>query len=117
MDNDAQPPSPAAPGAAAEAAAPAAEASPEADTAAPTEGVVAASPAANKILTEKGVDVADVPGSGRDGRVTKADAMAAQPGSARPAATPAAPTGVSLEDRKSTRLNSSHVAISYAVFR
>src|SRR5690625_6234142 len=76
MDNDAQPPSPAAPGAAAEAAAPAAEASPEADTAAPTEGVVAASPAANKILTEKGVDVADVPGSGRDGRVTKADAMA-----------------------------------------
>src|SRR5690625_262678 len=103
-----------------DAAAESTESAPQAEgaQAAPqAEGVVAASPAANKILTEKGVDVADVPGSGRDGRVTKADAMAAQPGSTKPAATPAAPTGVSLDgDRKSTRLNSSHVAISYAVF-
>ncbi len=104
IDTEAQPTATAEADDAAEAAAPAAEASPEADTAAPTEGVVAASPAANKILTEKGVNVADVPGSGRDGRVTKADAMAAQPGSAKPAATPAAPTGVSLDGRPEQRV-------------
>src|SRR5699024_3084007 len=39
--------------------------------------VVAASPAASKILTEKGVEVSEVQGTGRDGRVTKADAQAA----------------------------------------
>ncbi|MAX66346.1 MAG: dihydrolipoyllysine-residue succinyltransferase [Halobacteriovoraceae bacterium] len=37
-----------------------------------------ASPAANKILNEKGVDVNSVTGSGKDGRITKADALATQ---------------------------------------
>ena len=41
------------------------------------------SPAAGKILDEKGVAAADVVGSGRDGRITKEDAQNAQ---ARPAA-------------------------------
>ena len=41
------------------------------------------SPAAGKILEEKGVAAADVTGSGRDGRITKEDARNAQ---ARPAA-------------------------------
>jgi 2-oxoglutarate dehydrogenase E2 component (dihydrolipoamide succinyltransferase) len=36
------------------------------------------SPAAAKILAEKGVEVKDVKGSGKDGRITKADAMAAE---------------------------------------
>jgi 2-oxoglutarate dehydrogenase E2 component (dihydrolipoamide succinyltransferase) len=36
------------------------------------------SPAAAKILSEKGVDAASVSGSGRDGRITKADALGAQ---------------------------------------
>ncbi len=36
------------------------------------------SPAAAKILAEKGVDVKEVKGSGKDGRITKADAMAAE---------------------------------------
>ena len=35
------------------------------------------SPAAGKILAEKGIDVNSVSGSGKDGRITKADAMAA----------------------------------------
>ncbi|MCM2348932.1 MAG: 2-oxoglutarate dehydrogenase complex dihydrolipoyllysine-residue succinyltransferase [Bacteriovoracaceae bacterium] len=35
------------------------------------------SPAAAKILAEKGVDAASVSGTGRDGRITKADAMGA----------------------------------------
>lgn len=41
------------------------------------------SPAAAKILAEKGVDASSVSGTGRDGRITKADAMGA---SAAPAA-------------------------------
>jgi 2-oxoglutarate dehydrogenase E2 component (dihydrolipoamide succinyltransferase) len=36
------------------------------------------SPAAAKILAEKGVDVKDVSGTGRDGRITKGDALAAE---------------------------------------
>lgn len=36
------------------------------------------SPAATKILAEKGVDASSVQGSGKDGRITKADAMSAQ---------------------------------------
>ena len=42
------------------------------------------SPAAAKILAEKGVDAGSVQGSGKDGRITKSDAMSAQ---AKPAAT------------------------------
>ena len=37
------------------------------------------SPAAAKILKEKGIDPSQVKGSGRDGRITKEDAVAAQP--------------------------------------
>ena len=36
------------------------------------------SPAAGKILAEKGIDASSVTGSGKDGRITKADAMNAQ---------------------------------------
>lgn len=43
------------------------------------------SPAAGKILAEKGMDPKSVTGSGKDGRITKADALTAQ------AAAPAAP--------------------------
>ncbi|WUR11783.1 2-oxoglutarate dehydrogenase complex dihydrolipoyllysine-residue succinyltransferase [[Empedobacter] haloabium] len=46
-----------------------------------------AMPAAAKILSEKGLSATDVAGSGKDGRVTKGDALAA---SAKPAAAPAA---------------------------
>lgn len=37
------------------------------------------SPAANKILAEKGIDASEVKGTGRDGRVTKEDAVNAVP--------------------------------------
>ncbi len=54
-----------------------------ATAATPASGV--AMPAARKILEEKGVSAADVVGSGRGGRVTKADALAAQtPVAAKP---------------------------------
>jgi 2-oxoglutarate dehydrogenase E2 component (dihydrolipoamide succinyltransferase) len=62
------------------------------------------SPAAGKILGEKGINAADVAGTGRDGRITKEDAQNAQPKpatsapaaaapAAAPAAQPAAPAG------------------------
>ena len=38
-----------------------------------------ASPAAKKILSEKGIDTAEIKGTGKDGRVTKSDAVNAKP--------------------------------------
>ena len=52
-----------------------------------------ASPAAAKILREKGIDPASVKGTGKDGRITKEDAEKAQAPQAKPAA--AAPAAVS----------------------
>ncbi|WP_339706568.1 2-oxoglutarate dehydrogenase complex dihydrolipoyllysine-residue succinyltransferase [uncultured Kriegella sp.] len=43
-----------------------------------------ASPAAKKILTEKGIDAAAVKGSGKDGRITKDDAVNAVPSMGTP---------------------------------
>ncbi|MBU0855990.1 MAG: E3 binding domain-containing protein, partial [Gammaproteobacteria bacterium] len=75
----------------ASAAVPAAEAE-KAPAAAPAAAASAApaSPAARKIMDERGVNPADVQGTGRDGRITKPDAMgrSAAPG-ASPAAAPA----------------------------
>jgi len=75
---------------------------PEAGTA----GAGIASPAAAKILAEKGVDSASVQGTGRGGRITKADALAAQasaaPAAANPA--PAAATTLSLDGRPEQRV-------------
>src|SRR5690606_29002323 len=68
-----------APAAAEAAAAPAAAASAPAATA-------VASPAAGKILAEKGVDPASVEGSGRGGRITKGDALQAGAATAKSAA-------------------------------
>ena len=63
--------------------------------------VGAASPAARKILDEKGIAAADVAGAGRGGRVTKEDAVAAQP----KAAAAAAPAAVQLTgDRPEERV-------------
>ena len=96
------------------AAAPAPEAKPAA-AAAPAPAAAApagtASPSARKILDEKGIAAADVAGSGRGGRVTKEDAVAAAP-KAGPVAAPAAakaamPTpsvAVALGDRTEQRV-------------
>lgn len=81
---------------AAKAEAPKAEAAPApAAQAAVSSGkeVNVPSPAARKILDEKGVNSSDVKGSGKDGRITKEDAMNAQASApkaeAKPAAAPA----------------------------
>jgi 2-oxoglutarate dehydrogenase E2 component (dihydrolipoamide succinyltransferase) len=97
------------------AAAPAAEAPKAAPAAAPAAAAAApagtASPSARKILDEKGIPAADVAGSGRGGRVTKEDAVAAAPQAipaspaAKPAAAIAAPAvAVSLGDRTEQRV-------------
>jgi len=89
------------------AAAPAA-AAPAAAAAAPAG---TASPSARKILDEKGIAAADVAGSGRGGRVTKEDAVAAAPKAgpvAAPAtakaALPAPAVAVALGDRTEQRV-------------
>ncbi|MFZ2269511.1 MAG: 2-oxoglutarate dehydrogenase complex dihydrolipoyllysine-residue succinyltransferase [Azonexus sp.] len=91
-----------APKAAAPAAAPAPAAAAPAGT---------ASPSARKILDEKGIAAADVAGSGRGGRVTKEDAVAATPKSgpvaapaAAKAALPTPPVPVALGDRTEQRV-------------
>ena len=72
-------------------------AAPAAATLAAGAAAKAASPSAAKIAAEKGVDTAAVPGTGRDGRVTKADVLSAPAAPAStgttvsPAAPPAAP--------------------------
>ncbi len=98
------------------AAAPAAEApKAAAPAAAPAPAAAApagtASPSARKILDEKGIAAADVAGSGRGGRVTKEDAVAAAPKSgpvaapaAAKAALPTPPVAVALGDRTEQRV-------------
>ncbi|CAM5183402.1 Dihydrolipoyllysine-residue succinyltransferase component of 2-oxoglutarate dehydrogenase complex OS=Castellaniella defragrans OX=75697 GN=HNR28_001137 PE=3 SV=1 [Castellaniella defragrans] len=90
--------------ASAAAAAPAQAAAPvqvEAPKAAAKSSV--ASPAAGKILSEKGIDPATVEGTGRDGRVTKGDALKASAAPAAPA-TPSAPVPVGLDGRPEQRV-------------
>ncbi|OGX82941.1 2-oxoglutarate dehydrogenase complex dihydrolipoyllysine-residue succinyltransferase [Hymenobacter glacialis] len=77
--------------AAAQAAPTAALASQPASGGAATYATGVPSPAAGKILGEKGIAAADVAGTGRDGRITKEDAQNAQakPAAPAPAAAPA----------------------------
>lgn len=65
---------------------------------------VVASPAASKILSEKGIDPSTVAGTGQGGRITKADAMQASPTAAKATAAPAAPVALSLDGRPEQRV-------------
>ncbi|MFN3986306.1 MAG: 2-oxoglutarate dehydrogenase complex dihydrolipoyllysine-residue succinyltransferase [Rhodocyclaceae bacterium] len=58
-----------------------------------------ASPAARKILDEKGMSAAEVTGTGRGGRITKEDAVTAQPRAAAPVAPAVAISGDRPEER------------------
>lgn len=94
------------------AAAPAAEAAPApvAPAAAPAAAPASASkgdiasPAASVILAEKGLSASDVAGTGRDGRVTKADAQAASAKPAAKAAPAPAPIPMNLDGRPEQRV-------------
>jgi 2-oxoglutarate dehydrogenase E2 component (dihydrolipoamide succinyltransferase) len=87
---------------------------PSAATAAPVAAVVSttenyatghASPAASKILAEKGIEAATLAGTGKDGRVTKEDALAATAPVAAPKAAPtvAAAPAVSVSGARAMR--------------
>ena len=90
----------------ASAPAPAAASAPAAKAAS---GAIA-SPAASKILADKGVSADGVAGTGRDGRITKGDALgasaapAAAAAPAKVAAAPAAPMTQSLDGRPEQRV-------------
>jgi 2-oxoglutarate dehydrogenase E2 component (dihydrolipoamide succinyltransferase) len=77
------------------AAAPAKAAAVPQKTASAPAAAAPAGPAARKLMAEKGLDAAGVEGSGRGGRVTKADVLEAGQRPAAPAA-PAAPTRPAL---------------------
>jgi 2-oxoglutarate dehydrogenase E2 component (dihydrolipoamide succinyltransferase) len=109
IDTAAQATAPAAKPATQAAAAPAPASAPvaaapvaAAPTAASSAGV--ASPAASKILAEKGMSADGVSGTGRDGRVTKADAMAAQPQAVAASAAPVPAMTASLDGRPEQRV-------------
>ena len=92
--------------AASAAPAPVAEKAPEVVVAAPAAASDSyakgsPSPAASKILAEKGMDASAVSGSGRDGRITKEDAMKAQPAPA--AAAPKAEAAPAASGERTTR--------------
>ena len=92
---------------AAAAAAPVAEAAPAAETVVAPEAPasdtrIKASPLARKVAADKGVDLAQIQGTGPGGRITEKDVLAAQPTTAAPVAAPAAvaaPVVASAEDQ------------------
>lgn len=88
----------------AEEAAPAVEAAPAAASTEASASVSAASPAAAKILTEKGIEVESVTGTGRGGRITKEDANRAQAGVAKAAVPAASAPTLSLDGRPEQRV-------------
>lgn len=53
-----------------------------------SKGIDESGPAARKLAAEKGVDTANIQGSGKDGRITKGDVLNAPSGSAKPTAAP-----------------------------
>ncbi len=81
---------------AAPAAAPVASASASAAAAAPAGGAMAGvpMPAAAKLMADANLAAGSVPGTGRDGRVTKGDVLGAVAAGAKPAVAPSVPVAV-----------------------
>jgi len=92
--------------AAAPAPAPAA-AKPAPAAPAPAAGV--ASPAARKLAEEKGVSTEGMTGTGKDGRVTKADIAQAPAPAAKPAPAPAQPSGPRANEAREERVRMSRL--------
>ena len=84
------------------AAAPAAAPAPAKAAPAAKSSGAAAAPSAAKILAEKNIDAGQVAGSGRDGRITKDDALNASAGGSTAAALPSAP--IPMGDRPEERV-------------
>ncbi|MBY0415024.1 MAG: 2-oxoglutarate dehydrogenase complex dihydrolipoyllysine-residue succinyltransferase, partial [Bdellovibrionales bacterium] len=82
--------------------APKAEAAPAQQATTSSKEVNHPSPAARKILDEKGVAAGEVKGSGKDGRITKEDALASHPNSASSTKTAAPVAASSAPARKAS---------------
>ena len=96
-------PAAAAAGAAEVQPAPAAQPQQEAATASASASNTSASPSAAKILAEKNVSSDQVSGSGRDGRITKGDALAATQGAPAVSAAVAAPAAKTAAPAKAAK--------------
>src|SRR5471030_2128377 len=96
-------PAAAAAGAAEVQPAPAAQPQQEAAPATASASNTSASPSAAKILAEKNVSSDQVSGSGRDGRITKGDALAATQGAPAVSATVSAPAAKAAAPAKAVR--------------
>jgi 2-oxoglutarate dehydrogenase E2 component (dihydrolipoamide succinyltransferase) len=92
------PPPPGRPDRATATTAPTAEEAPRPQTGAKPAGVAPLAPSVRKLAAETGIDVSTVPGSGKDGRVTKGDMMAAIERAAS-APTPVAQTAAAVQVR------------------
>jgi 2-oxoglutarate dehydrogenase E2 component (dihydrolipoamide succinyltransferase) len=92
------PPPPGRPDRATATVAPAAEEAPLPQAGAKPAGVAPLAPSVRKLAAETGIDVSTVPGSGKDGRVTKGDMMAAIERAAS-APTPVAQTAAAVQVR------------------
>jgi 2-oxoglutarate dehydrogenase E2 component (dihydrolipoamide succinyltransferase) len=80
---------------------PKAAAPPPAAPPGPAPAALPLAPSVQRIVTETGLDPATVPGSGRDGRITKGDALAAlEERAAAPAPAPVTPTARPLHERE-----------------
>lgn len=96
-------------GSAPDASAPAPEAAPEKPTEKPSaapSGDKPVSPAVRRIAAETGINPAGIPGSGKDGRVTKGDMLAADqsaPAAPKPAAAPSKPAAAPAPEGRTTR--------------
>ena len=75
----------------------------------PTGGRIVASPLAKRIAEQKGIDLANVTGSGPNGRIVKADVESAKPGAA------AAPAAVSAAQQPSPAASAQDFGIPHEV--
>ncbi len=77
-------------------------------------GRVFASPLAKKIATERGLDLAEVKGTGPGGRITRRDVEGAQPGTAVPAQSASPPPTMAKSARPAAELAAGKVSVPAA---
>ncbi len=80
----------------------------------PKSGGGKVSPAVRRLLKQHGLDIADIPGTGRDGRVTKQDVLDHVQGGGAPAARPSATAAGRIEFDRFRRITAEHMVRSKA---
>ncbi len=80
----------------------------------PKSGGGKVSPAVRRLLKQHSLDIADIPGTGRDGRVTKQDVLDHVDGGGTPAAKPSAPAAGRIEFDRFRKITAEHMVRSKA---